>query len=136
MKKLSLSFIFLLISMFFSAQDLEVFKAQRDVLKLNVDLVEKKIDLLKEQQENEKLKLKATELEKISSESVANKSAEINIVDQTKEAKKIAKQLKQSESASKSVNRSNDRIIDLEADIKKIELKLEHLKYEVEIKDK
>lgn len=135
MKKIVLGFS-LLISLSFSAQELEVLKAKKEVLNLNVDLIEKKIDLLKEQQNNEKLKLKASELDKISSESAANKSAEANTEEQTKEAKKLAKQLKQSESANKSLNRSNDRIIDLEGDIKKIELKLERLKYEVEVKEK
>lgn len=135
MKKIVLAFS-LLISLSFSAQELEVLKAKKEVLNLNVDLIEKKIDLLKEQQNNEKLKLKASELDKISSESASNKTAEANTEEQTKEAKKLAKQLKQSESANKNLTRSNDRIIDLEGDIKKIELKLERLKYEVEVKEK
>lgn len=50
--------------------------------------------------------------------------------------KKTVKLLKETQSANKDLAKSNDKIIDLETDIKKIELKLEKLKFLVEFKEK
>jgi uncharacterized protein YlxW (UPF0749 family) len=49
---------------------------------------------------------------------------------------KTAKLLKETQSANKDLAKSNDKIIDLETDIKKLELKLEKLKFLVEFKEK
>lgn len=50
--------------------------------------------------------------------------------------KKTAKLLKETESANKDLAKSDDKILDLQADIKKIEAKIERLKFAVEFKEK
>ena len=56
--KFSLAFGLFLFSSQLFAQDLETLKQQKESLKLNTELIEKKIDLLKEQQDNSKIKEK------------------------------------------------------------------------------
>ena len=62
--KFSLAFGLFLFSSQFFAQDLETLKQQKESLKLNTELIEKKIDLLKEQQDNSKIKEKVEGLNK------------------------------------------------------------------------
>jgi hypothetical protein len=96
----------------------------------------KKIDLLKEQQDNSKIKEKVEGLNNKSDRKTDNFFFSDSPESTAKDAKKTAKLLKETQSANKDLAKSNDKIIDLETDIKKLELKLEKLKFLVEFKEK
>lgn len=118
---------------FLQAQNLEVLKEQRQAVKLNLDLIDKKIDLEKAIAERDKREAKAAEANS-KAESVANTDATAS--SDPKEAKKAARIVKQAESATKSLERGNNAITKLEAEIKAIEEKIDNAKYIVEIHGK
>lgn len=117
------------------AQDISALKDQKEALKLSLDLIDKKIDLAKEQKDNEKIQGNVNDLNKKSdrkSDSYSPSDAEST----AKDAKKTAKVLKEAESANKDLVRSNEKIADLQKDISKLQDKLNKQKYTVEIKEK
>ena len=118
-----------------NAQDLNVMKEQREVLKLHTDLMDKKIDLEKENQNNAKIKGTAEGLNNKSDKKTDNFSSS-DAASTAKDAKNTAKLLKKTESANKDLDRSNNKVISLEADIRKLETKLDRLKYTIEVKEK
>ena len=126
--KSSLIFGLLMMSFQVSAQELDVLKAQKEALELNNDLV-------KEQADNTKIKDKVEGLNRKADRKTDNFSSS-DAVDTAKDAKKTAKLLKETESANKDLAKSDDKILDLQADIKKIEAKIERLKFAVEFKEK
>ena len=126
--KSSLIFGLLMMSFQVSAQELDVLKAQKEALELNKDLV-------KEQADNTKIKDKVEGLNRKADRKTDNFSSS-DAVDTAKDAKKTAKLLKETESANKDLAKSDDKILDLQADIKKIEAKIERLKFAVEFKEK
>ena len=89
-KLLKSSLIFGLIMMSFqvSAQELDVLKAQKEALELNKNLIEKKIDLVKEQSDNAKIKDKVEGLNRKADRKTDNFSSS-NAEDTAKDAKKL-----------------------------------------------
>lgn len=128
---------FSLFSVTMNAQktDIDVMKKQYEVLKLNSDLMNKKIELEREMQSHGKMKDNAESLNRKANRSTDNyRSSDAEST--ANDAKKTAKVLKQTESANRNLERSNNRIIDLQGEIRKIELKLERLPFTVELKEK
>lgn len=118
-----------------NAQNIEEMKVQKEVLSLHTSMMEKKIDLEKEKLNNTKLKDAAEGLNRKSDRQTNDyKPSDANST--MTDAKKTAKTLKKTESANKDLDRSNNRIISYEADIRKIQTKLDRLKYDIEIKEK
>lgn len=117
---------------FINAQDLDRLNNQKESLKLNLDLVNKQIDLEKEKKENEKINQELTDLNAQSSKTENLNPSNTEIA--AKEAKKTARLLKQIENKNKDLSRSNDKIIDLEADIRKINNRVEKLKLKIDYK--
>lgn len=140
MKKYLLSTIVVLgIGVFASnvhAQDLNEMKKQREVLKTATDLLDKRMELLKEQQNNEKKQATASSLNNKADRKSDGFSDENNAEAVAKNAKEAAKALKKSESANKDLQKSNAKIIDIEADIRKLEMQLNSMTYIVEVKEK
>ena len=108
-------------------------KCERDCT--TKDLIEKKIDLVKEQSDNAKIKDKVEGLNRKADRKTDNFSSS-DAEGTAKDAKKTAKLLKETESANKDLAKSDNKILDLQADIKKIEAKIERLKFAVEFKEK
>lgn len=130
-----LSLGFAVVSLNVKAQNLDEMKLQREVLQLNTDLMDKKMDLEKETQVNSKIKGNVDSLNLKSDKKTDNfSSSDPNST--AKDARNTAKLLKKTESANKDLDRSNNKIINIEADIKKLETKIERLKYAVEVKQK
>ncbi|MBE2274189.1 MAG: hypothetical protein IAE62_07960 [Flavobacteriales bacterium] len=129
---------FTLISFNAKAQenDISVMKQQSEVLKLNADLMDKKIDWEKEKQNNTKIQASVASLNKKSDNETDDYHPSKDPKDTAKDAKNAAKILKLTESANKDLERSNNKMIDIEGDIRKLEKKLEKLKYTVELKEK
>ena len=75
--------------------------------------------MLKEQQDNSKIKEKVEGLNNKSDRKTDNFSSSDSPESTAKDAKKTAKLLKETQSANKDLAKSNDKIIDLETDIKK-----------------
>lgn len=140
MKKIiSTAFVMVLMTISFQAnaqqQDLSVMKLQAEALKLTTDLMNKNIDLEKEKQNNVKISGDVESYNKKSD----NKTDDFSASDPestAKDAKNTAKVLKKTETANKNLEKSNYKIIDLEGDVKKLEMKLDKLKYTVEVKEK
>ena len=116
-------------------QDIDVMKKQSEVLKLSTDLMNKRIDLEKEKQSNAKISDNVESLNRKSNRST-NDFESSDAESTANDAKKTAKILKQTESANRNLDRSNSRSIDLEGDIRKLEMRLEKLPYTVELKEK
>ncbi len=134
MKKICFAVLLMASSLtFLQAQNLEVLKEQRQAVKLNLDLIDKKIDLEKAIAERDKREAKAAEANS-KAESVANTDATAS--SDPKEAKKAARIVKQAESATKSLERGNNAITKMEAEIKALEEKIDSAKYIVEIHGK
>lgn len=129
---------FTLISFNSKAQenDINVMKQQSEVLKLNADLMDKKIDWEKEKQNNTKIQASVASLNKKSDNETDDYHPSKDPKDTAKDAKNAAKILKLTQSANKDLERSNNKMIDIEGDIRKLEKKLEKLKYTVELKEK
>ena len=129
---------FTLISFNAKAQenDISVMKQQSEFLKLNADLMDKKIDWEKEKQNNTKIQASVASLNKKSDNETDDYHPSKDPKDTAKDAKNAAKILKLTESANKDLERSNNKMIDIEGDIRKLEKKLEKLKYTVELKEK
>lgn len=118
------------------AQNLETLKNQKEAVEIQLDLLDKKNDLEKAKIEKQKREEKAVDLNnKANNKGDKFKGAE-NADKTSDDAKAAAKAFKKAENANKSLERSNDRIIDLEADIKKLESKLDRAKFSVELKEK
>lgn len=135
MRNLLLIVVFSVVSAGFSgakAQEVETLKQQREAVKLNLDLIDKKIELKKAIEERDKREAKAVE---------ANARAEgISTVDgnassDPKEIKKAQRTVKQAETANKNLQRGNDKIVDLEAQIKGLETRIENAPYRIEISE-
>ena len=118
------------------AQDMNEMKKQREALKTSTDLMDKRMELLKEQQNNEKKQSTANSLNNKADKRADGFSNEDDAAAVAKNAKNAAKALKKSESANKDLQRSNSKIIDIEGDIRKLELKLNSMDYVVEVKEK
>lgn len=129
---------FTLISFNAKAQenDINVMKQQSEVLKLNADLMDKKIDWEKEKQNNTKIQASVASLNKKSDNETDDYHSSKDPKDTAKDAKNAAKILKLTQSANKDLERSNNKMIDIEGDIRKLEKKLEKLQYTVELKEK
>ncbi len=125
----------LFLSLGLKAQELNAMTQQREVLKVYTDLIDKQIDLEKEKQNNIKILDKTKDLNHKSE----RKTDRFNSSDPNStadDARKTAKLLKRTESANKELQRSNNKIVDMEGDIRKLQMKLEKLKYAVELKEK
>lgn len=118
------------------AQDMNEMKKQREALKTSTDLMDKRMELLKEQQNYEKKQSTANSLNNKADKRADGFSNEDDAATVAKNAKNAAKALKKSESANKDLQRSNSKIIDIEGDIRKLELKLSSMDYVVEVKQK
>ena len=131
MKKLIFSMIFVAVAFSantLKAQSTDEMKKQVETLKLETDLLNKKIDLQNERDRNAKVQDDANALNRRSEKRT-------NDQDETeRDAKKTAKVLKNAESKNRSLMKSNSKIVDLEADIKKLEMKLDKQKYRVDFK--
>ena len=140
MKKI-ISTVFVLGLMTFSfhakaqQQDLLVMKQQAEVLKLSTDLMNTKIDLEKEKQNNVKISGDVESYNKKSDNSTDDYTAS-DPKSTAKDAKSTAKVLKKTETANKNLEKSNNKIVDIEGEVRKLEMKLEKLKYTVEVKEK
>ena len=110
-------------------------KLQKEVVDIHSDILAKKMTLEKEREANVKLKSSVEDLNKQSNR-YTDKYASSSPNDTAKDAKKTSRVLRKTESANKDLDRSNSKIICYEADIKKLENKLDRLKYIVEIKEK
>ena len=111
-------------------------KEQSEVMKLSTDLLNYQIDLEKEKQNNAKISASVESLNKKSNSEADGYHCSNDPKSTPKDAKNAAKILKLTESANKDLERSNNKMIDIEADIRKLEKKLEKLRYTVEIKER
>lgn len=112
------------------AQEIELMKEQKEVLELNTDLIEKKIELQKEMLDNIKIRETVDELNRKSDKKTDQ--FDISTPKATaKEAKNTAKILRKTESANHDLYKSNRKVADIEEDIRRIEAKLERLQYDV-----
>ena len=127
---------FLLFSLNLSAQeqDIKAMKQQSHVVKLNGDLMSKKIALEKEKNRNAKFLDEAESLNR-KSDRKTNKFSPSDPKSTAKDAKNAAKLLRQTESANNDLRKSNLKIKKLEKDILKLEEKLQKLEYSVKIKE-
>ncbi|GAB0155970.1 hypothetical protein CHRYSEOSP005_12320 [Chryseobacterium sp. Alg-005] len=116
-------------------QDVSAMTQQRDVLKLYTDLMDKQINLEKEKQNNAKILGKTEGLNNLSDKKTDKFSAS-DPSSTAKDARKTAKLLRQTESANKELQKSNYRIVNMEGEIKKLQMQLDRLKYAVEVKEK
>lgn len=113
-------------------QDLKTLKQQSEVVKLNADLVAKKIKLEKERQHNIKLAEEVKYLDK-KADKTTNKFSPSDPKTTAKDARNAAKLLRQTEAANKDLRKSNLKLEKIESDILKLEEKLHKLEYSVEI---
>ena len=118
------------------AQDLNTMKKQRETLKTSLDLFDKEIELLSEKQNNEKKVELANSLNRKADKTSDGFSKSDNVKNVANNAKDAARALKKSESANKDVLKSNNKIVDLEADVRKLKLKLDAMEYRVEVTQK
>ncbi|WP_373707530.1 hypothetical protein [Kaistella sp.] len=130
----ALGFVMISINGTAQQQDLKTLKQQSQVVRLNADLVTKKIDLEKERQNNLKLSEEVKYLDKKSNRTT-NKFSTSDPRTTAKDARNTAKILRQTEAANKDLRRSNLKIEKMERDILKLEEKLKNLQYAVEIKE-
>ena len=130
----ALGFVMISITVTAQQQDLKTLKQQSQVVRLNADLVAKRIDLEKERQHNLKLSEEVKYLDKKSNRAT-NKFSPSDPRTTAKDARSAAKLLRQTETANKDLRRSNLRIEKMERDILKLEEKLKNLQYAVEIKE-
>lgn len=130
----ALSFVIISISGNAQQQDLKTLKQQSQVVRLNADLVAKKINLEKERQHNLKLSEEVKYLDKKSNRAT-NKFSPSDPKTTAKDARSAAKLLRQTEAANKDLRRSNLKIQKMERYILKLEEKLKNLQYSVEIKE-
>lgn len=130
----ALGFVMISINGTAQQQDLKTLKQQSQVVRLNADLVTKKIDLEKERQNNLKLSEEVKYLDKKSNRTT-NKFSPSDPRATAKDARNTAKILRQTEAANKDLRRSNLKIEKMERDILKLEEKLKNLQYAVEIKE-
>ena len=141
-KKYFLASVFIIAFSIFSGnlkaqdKDIAVMKQQSEVLKLSTDLMNYQIDLEKERQNNVKIQASVESLNKKSNDEAEDYHSSEKPKDTAKDAKNAAKILKLTESANKDLERSNNKLIDIEGSIKKVEKKLEKLNYTVEVKEK
>ena len=115
------------------AQNVNEIKEKKELLKLYSSLLDKNVDLAKEKEVNVQL---AEEVKSINKKT-DRKTDDFTSSDPNStsiDAKKTAKLLKKAEAANKSLHKSNEKIIGIESDIKKIINKMEGSKYEMEIK--
>lgn len=130
----ALGFVMISINGNAQKQDLKTLKQQSQVVKLNADLVAKKIDLEKERQNNIKIADEVKYLDK-KADKTTNKFSPSDPKTTAKDARNAAKLLRQTESANKDLRRSNLKLEKIERDILKLEEKLNKLQYAVEIKE-
>lgn len=130
----ALGFVMISITGTAQQQDLKTLKQQSQVVRLNADLVTKKIDLEKERQNNLRLSEEVKYLDKKSNRTT-NKFSPSDPRTTAKDARNTAKILRQTEAANKDLRRSNLKIEKMERDILKLEEKLKNLQYAVEIKE-
>lgn len=135
MKKILFALAFLSGAVFLHAQSVEDMKKQVETLKIQTDLLNKKIDLEQELAKNLKAQNAAESLNK-KSDNKADSYKPSDANSTAKDAKKTVKILKEAESANKDLLKSNNKIAELEADVKKLEMKLEKQKFQIEIKEK
>lgn len=123
------------ISYHLRAQNISELNDQKEVLELFRDLMDKKIDLAKENEENSKIAKDVVNLNKKSDKSTTQYSPSDPETTAT-DAKKTARILRKVEDANRDLTKSNGKILDIESDIKKLEMKLDKLSYTIELKAK
>lgn len=114
------------------AQEIDVLMQQKEVLKLTTDLLERKIELEKETRNNTKIRGNVEKLNK-KSDKMTDQFGLSTPIATAEDAKSTAKMLKKTESANRELFKSDNKLINIEAEIKKIELKLERMQYDVAI---
>lgn len=117
------------------AQNVTDIKEKQELIKLYSSYLQKNADLAKEKEVNDKLSDEAKALNKKSNRETDNFTAS-DPSSTSLDAKETAKLLKKTEAENKNLHKSNERIISIESDIKKLENKMDGSKYEIEIKKK
>ena len=97
--------------------------------------MEKKIDLEKAKAERDKRETKAQDAN-AKADNYGSDFSKNSEADKASDEAKAAKAMKKAKSANKNLERSKDKIIDLEGDIRKLESKLESARYRVEVIEK
>ncbi len=115
------------------AQSAAEMKKQIETLKLQTEILNKKIDLENERTKNEKLKNNADKINAKADRRTGNYSSSDDPSATANDAKNAAKLLKETESANRDLQRSATRMVDLTADIQKLQIKLDRQPYQVEI---
>lgn len=115
-----------------NAQDIDVLVQQKEVLKLTAELVDRKIEWEKETYNNNKIKENVEKLNK-KSDKMTDQFGLSTPIATAEDAKSTAKMLKKTEAANRDLFKSNNKLINIEAEIKKIQLKLERMQYDVAI---
>ncbi len=139
MKKFITGAAFLLISAGTSAlyaQSAAEMKKQVETLKLQTEILNKKIDLENEKTRNEKLKGNVEKINARADRKTGDYSSSNDPGATAKDAKNAAKLLKETESVNRDLQRSSTKMVDLTADIQKLQIKLDRQTYKVEITEK
>ncbi len=117
------------------AQDLKEIQQKKELFKVYTQLLDKNVELAKERQNNVQLTAIVNSLNK-KSDKKTDKFTSSDPENTSTDARNTAKLLKQTESANRDLAKSNSKIKSLEAEVRKIVMKMEKFDYVIEIKNK